>query len=104
VTTEVGLNIGDFRKNKSSLWLGDSGVSCHMTNDMDGMFDCRKIKAPIKIGNGQSMIATHVDSKRMMILSKLGHSTEIVLYDVKYVPNLWVNLFSLTQALQRQWL
>jgi hypothetical protein len=80
VTTEVGLNIGDFRKIKNTLWLADSGASCRMTNDMDGMFDCRKIKVTIKIRNGQSMMATHVGSKRMKIISKSGHTTDVVLH------------------------
>jgi hypothetical protein len=73
-TTEFRLNTGDFAKSKNTLWLADSGASCHMTNDMDGMLDCRWIKVPIKIGNGLSMMATHVGSKRMNIISKTGYN------------------------------
>jgi hypothetical protein len=58
VGADVGLTLGDFAGKMDSLWLADSGASCHMTNDMTGMFDCRRINHPIKIGNGQMMTAT----------------------------------------------
>jgi hypothetical protein len=32
-----------------------------------------------------------------------GHTAEIILDNCKLVPNLWVNLFSLTQSLRKGW-
>ena len=33
-------------KNKETdLWLGDTGASTHMTNNDDGMFDCKIINS-----------------------------------------------------------
>jgi hypothetical protein len=103
VGADFGLTLGDFAGKMNSLWLADSGASCLMTYDMTGLFDCRHINPPIKIGNGQMMMATHIGKKRMRIISKGGVHTEVVLHNVKYVPKLWVNLFSLTQALKHQW-
>jgi hypothetical protein len=70
---------------------------------MTGMFDCRRINHPIKIGNGQMMMATYIGKKRMKIISKGGVHNEVVLQDVNYIPKLWVKLFSLAQALKHQW-
>jgi hypothetical protein len=38
--TDLGMNMGGFSKNMSWLWLEDSGASCHMTFEEEGMFDC----------------------------------------------------------------
>jgi hypothetical protein len=73
VGADVGLTLGDFAGKMNSLGLADSGALCHMTNDMTGMFDCRRINHPIKIGNGQMMMATYIiGKKRIRILSKGG--------------------------------
>jgi hypothetical protein len=98
--TEVGLNIGNYAKNNNSLWLVGSDESCHMMNDIEGMFDFCKIKVPIKIGSGQSMLSTHVGSKRMKIISKAGYTAKVVFHDVKYFPNLWINLSSVTTTME----
>jgi hypothetical protein len=83
VGTDVGLTFGDFAGKMNLLWLADLEASCHMTNDMTGMFDCRRINHPIKIGNGKMMMVTHIGKKRMQILSKGGVHNELVLHDVK---------------------
>jgi hypothetical protein len=38
-----------------------------------------------------------------MVVSKDGTATDIVLEDYKYVPDLWVNLFSLTKSMRNDW-
>ena len=35
-----------------NVWLGDSGASCHMTNNDEAMFDCTPINSRVQCGNG----------------------------------------------------
>lgn len=83
------------------LWIGDSGASCHMTCSDEGMFDCRQIQSSVKIGNGKTLSATKIGKKRMTVVQKDGTTTDVVLTDCKYVPELFTNLFSITNALKK---
>ncbi|MGL4341755.1 MAG: reverse transcriptase domain-containing protein, partial [Lactococcus lactis] len=98
---EVNCNVD--KVSSKNLWLGDSGASCHMCNNDEGMFNCRFVKSYIKIGNGKSLVSTKVGSKRVTVIQENGNTTDVVIEDVKYVPGLWVNLFSITKAISKEW-
>jgi Reverse transcriptase (RNA-dependent DNA polymerase)/gag-polypeptide of LTR copia-type len=85
-----------------NIWLGDSGASCHMTNDSEGMFDCKVINDRIKIGDGKLLHAKMMGKKRVTMTSN-NKTTTIVLEEVKFVPDLAINLFSITRALMGGW-
>jgi hypothetical protein len=53
------------------------------------------------VGNGKSMTATKVGSLKCCIIQVDGSGLEITLHEVKYVPELWVNLFSINKALKK---
>jgi hypothetical protein len=38
-------------------WLGDTGASCHLTNDDSDMFDVQAVRTPIKVESGKSLMA-----------------------------------------------
>ncbi len=80
-------------------WICDSGASSHMTNDRKGMTETRASNKGIKIGNGVSIKAELVGKYKGTIRQKDGTSCQVTLSDVLYVPELWVNLFSLTKIL-----
>jgi hypothetical protein len=82
-----------------NTWLGNMGASAHYINNDVGMFDVQVINEPIKIGNGNSMTATKIGKLRRTIIQRNRESMDVVLTDVKYVPGLWVNLFSIGKAL-----
>jgi hypothetical protein len=96
------MNVEKESKDKitDTTWLGDTGASCHLTNSDEGMFDVQVIKSPVKIGSGKSMTATKTRKKQMTVIPKDGSMQVILLTEVKYVPELWVNLFSIGKALQ----
>jgi hypothetical protein len=73
----------------------------HYVNNYVGMFEVCVINKPIKIGHGNSMVvtATRIGKLRRTIIQCNGTTMDIVLTDVKYVPKLWVNLFSIGKAL-----
>ncbi len=83
-----------------NTWLADSGASCHLTNSDEGMFDVEVISSPVKIGNGKALTATKLGKMRRTIVQKNGDTVDVTLTDVKYVPELWVNLFSIGKGLQ----
>ena len=86
-----------------NTWIADSGASTHMGNSDVGMTDVREIDSPVQIGNGKTLRATKIGRKHMTVLSKDGTTTNIVLEDYKYVPDLWVNLFAVTKCLRNGW-
>jgi hypothetical protein len=47
----------------TDIWLGDTGASTHMTNNDDGMLDCKKINSSIKVVDGKSIKATKLERK-----------------------------------------
>lgn len=107
-TIDDCINVNMNTKNNHSnnlkgIWLGDSGASCHMTCDEDGMYDCREIKSPIKIGDGRTLYATKIGKKKLMVIQKDGTTLDVVLDECKFVPGLWINLFSITKALGNKW-
>jgi hypothetical protein len=71
-----------------NTWLGDSGASSHCMNNDVGMFDVQVINEPIQVGNGNCMIATKIGKLRRAIIQRDGKTSDVVLKDVKYVPQL----------------
>ena len=85
----------------SNTWIGDSGASCHMTNDDSGMFETNEIHEEITIGNGKPMIATKVGKIKVDLVQNDGSTHQFTMVNVKYVPELFCKLFSVTVALDK---
>ena len=81
----------------------DSGASSHLLMTDEGMFDVKEVDSLITIGNGKTLRATKIGKVRRTVLQEDGTTMDIVLRDVKCVPGLKVNLFSLTKALSTGW-
>ena len=90
--SEVGID--------KNVWIGDTGVSSHMTHSKEGMRNMRSIKSKIIFGNGQRLQSTHVGDKYRTVVQKDGVRTNIVIKDMKYVPELFCNLFSIPMSLR----
>jgi hypothetical protein len=86
-----------------NTWLGDSAASTHMGNCDAGMFNVEMISSPIKIGDGKVLTATKIGKKRLTVVQADGTTTDVILEDYKYVPDLWVNLFSIPKSLGKGW-
>ena len=82
-----------------NTWIADSGASCHMVNDDSDMFNCHSTNENIMIGSGKKLKVTKIGSVRRVVRQKDGKELTIIL-EVKHVPGLWINLFSLTKALK----
>jgi hypothetical protein len=67
---------------------------------VEGLIDVMDIDEAITIGNGESMRATKVGNLKCEVVQVGGKKFPMTLHDVKFVPDLCVNLFSLNRALQ----
>jgi hypothetical protein len=86
------------------LWIAATRVSCHMTCNDIGMCNCIDINEDIKVGDGKYIKqAIKMGSKRVSVLQPNNVIKHFVINDVKYVPKLWVNLFSITSTLCCGW-
>ena len=95
-----GTDRDEPKKNKEQIWIGDTGVSCHMTKSMIGLINIEPINSNIIFRNGNQLKANHISDKKGYILQKDGMKKLIFLQKVRYVPNLTCNLFSMSAALQ----
>jgi hypothetical protein len=63
--------------------------------------DAREINESIRVGNGDLLIATKIRRLKFKIIQIDGSTLAITLNDVHFVPDLWVNLFRINQALKK---
>jgi hypothetical protein len=105
VTVEADRNIS-VSKNismKKYLWFGDSGASCQLTKDTAGMFDCSHIHSYLQISNGTYMYSSRIGKKKVTIVQANGSTLDLIRCDCMYVPDICINLFSITKALNECW-
>jgi hypothetical protein len=67
---------------------------------IDGMFNIQNIDEKVTVGNGEKMVATKVGSLRRCVIQVDGLTLDIVINDVKFLPELCANLFSVNKALK----
>jgi hypothetical protein len=91
-------------KNKiltDDIWICESGAWGYYCKSHKGLFDVKDINEKITVGNDESMMATKVGSLKCNIIQLNGSSVDVTLKEVKYVPELWVNLFNISKALKK---
>jgi hypothetical protein len=67
---------------------------------MDGMFNVQDIDEKVTVENGNNIVATKVGSLRCRVIQLDGSSLDIVINEVKYLPDLCANLFNVNKALK----
>jgi len=70
-----------------------------MKNTSEGMNDLEEHTKKIIVGNGKEIYSTHIGTFTGQISQEDGTTSTVKLKDTYLVPDLWVNLFSLTKAL-----
>jgi hypothetical protein len=71
-----------------NIWIGDSGATCHMTNQLDGMFDIEEIDQAIILGDGKKLKATKKGKIQVLVKVTNGKDIFFTLEEVKYVGEL----------------
>jgi len=86
------------------VWIGDTGVMCHMKSNTNGMYGleiCKDIK--IDTANGSMSIVTHIGNYKGKVQCPDGTKNVIIMKNVKVVPGLVKNLFSLSTVMCNDW-
>jgi hypothetical protein len=68
---------------------------------VEGLMNVKEIDESIKIGNGDSMKAIKIGNLKCEVTQIYGEKFTVTLNDVKYVPDLCVDLFSLNKVLKK---
>jgi hypothetical protein len=91
----------DAEKFDDDIWICDSSVSSNYCVSNKGMFDVRDIDEKIRVRNGNLIVASKIGNLKLDVTQTDGTKFTITLQCVKFVPDLWVNLFSINQALKK---
>jgi len=86
------------------VWIGDTGATCHMksnTNGMYGLEKCKDIK--IDTANGSTSIVMHIGNYKGKVQCADGTESIIIMKNIKVVPGLVKNLFSLSTVMRNNW-
>jgi gag-polypeptide of LTR copia-type len=84
----------------NDIWICDSGACGHYCNFLEGLQDVKTINEEITVRNGKTMMNTKVGNLKCRVEQLDGSSLDVTLNEVKYVPDLWINLFSINKALK----
>jgi hypothetical protein len=82
------------------IWICESGACGHYCKSYKGLFKVKDINDNITVGNGESIKAIKVGNLKCHLIQFNGSSVDVTLKEVKYVPELWVNLFSISKPLK----
>jgi hypothetical protein len=83
-----------------NMWIMDSGSTSHMRFSKTGMRNLVKWKAPITLGSRQHIFSELKGKFKGQVFSEQGMLFSVTMDDVLYVPEVMMNLFSLTKTLQ----
>jgi hypothetical protein len=72
----------------------------HYCNGYEGIYEYKTISEEITVGNGNVMIVKKFGKLRCEILQKHGEKLIVTLENVKFVPESWINLLSIGNALK----
>ena len=86
----------------SDIFIGDSAATSHMTNNKTGVYDLTPIRGSVMIGNGESISCSNKGKLDVICKHKDGSMAKQT-WEVKIVPQLNHDLFSLTKAMKEGW-
>ena len=84
-----------------NTFIADSGASCHMRNSTLGMYDLEDHIQEVTVGNSETMLSKYKGKFKGTIIQQDGGYMPIVLSEVLFVPDLWLNLISITKVLKQ---
>jgi hypothetical protein len=79
-----------------------SGASSHIRFSKDGMVNLKPLKIAIKVENAEDIYSEAIRTFKGLVTKKDGSTFPITLEDVLYIPDLYVNLFSMTRVLKNK--
>ena len=83
-----------------NTWILDSGSTSHMRFTKSGLTNLIEWKAPITVGNKEVIYSKQKGTFKGHIVNEDGIQFSVTMDDVLYVPDLIMNLFSLTKTMK----
>jgi hypothetical protein len=80
----------------------DSGATSQMRFSKDGMVNLMPLKIAIRVGNAEYIYSEAIGTFKGLVTQKDGSTFPITLEDVLYIPDLYVNIFSMTRVLKNK--
>jgi hypothetical protein len=82
-----------------NMWVGDSGASSHYVGTLKGVTNIRDADIDVEIGTGTCIKATKAGFFQGKV-KQVDGSMSVLTLEVKYLPGLQNNLFSITTAIK----
>jgi hypothetical protein len=82
-------------------FIADTGASSHMVCSKKYLTNIQPMKSEVFVGSEQLVLCTEKGTYRGFLKSRFGKNIPICLQDVIYVPNLTVNLLSITKCISK---
>ena len=99
-SSSISLISGSKHKITKNTFIADTGATCHMRSSLLGMYDLKPFINEVKVGNSSVMKSVSKGKFLGLVTQQDGTTIEIIMENVLYVPDLWINLFSLTIPLE----
>lgn len=96
----ICMSTSDKKPVKTNSWFIDSGCSHHMTHDINKLFNYQKQKNnKIRVANGEEL-SVHGGGNANV---KISANTELALDNVLHVPELSMNLISVSKLIEKDY-
>ena len=93
-------NLDNKHNMSEHTFIANSGASSHMCYTKTGLHDLKEYRTEITVGNSEAIFSEAIGTYKGTVLQQDGTYMDIVLKDVLYIPDLWLNLLSLTKAIK----
>jgi len=100
-STQEVLIVSEEDLKNDDIWIGDTGATSHMTNNLEGLFDVEDIDQCIIMGDGKKLQATKRGKLSVSTIDINGKEVGFVMSEVKFVEGLWRKLFSISTVLRK---
>jgi hypothetical protein len=81
-----------------NTFIADSGASAHMVHSKSLLTDFIEEEGEVKIGDNTEVKSLGTGTFKGYHVNNTGEQVDVTLNKVLLVPDLWVNLFSITKA------
>jgi len=98
----VGFEDKEGFKN-SELWVGDTGTTCHMVCNDKNLYDVILVNDKVIVGDGRSLSVKKMGNLKVNFKNEDKNISTVVLENIKFVPSLKLNLFSLALSMKKGW-
>ena len=97
------FGLGVEGKSNSNFWIADTGATAHLTASLNGMYDLTDAPSNdgVRVGNNATLKVTKIGKWTGEYQNADGNTELVTLQQVKYVPGLAYNLFSITSAIKK---